>query len=177
MIVLFALSFSSCVPVGKPPEKRNFSFVRYVETKDSNLLHSSITEFLKGKGFRIIKDGGVPGKIVTDWIETDSAYYYGSFKREGVRDYCDCGKPDMNWTYERKRAKVIVTTERRDDAFLTLIVATFNTYANYSPCIAVAIRDPEEKITLFKKCESTGLLEEELFKYLESKTKEGVFND
>lgn len=177
LILSLSLSFTlSCISVGKSPVKHDFSFTRKIYTDDKDALYSAIIEFLKGKGFEIIYDGGLPGRIITDWNEADLAYYYGTFKRESITEYCDCGKPDINWTYERKRSKVVIATEQRDGYFLAMIIASFNTYANYSPCIAVAIRDSQEKMSLLKQCESTGVLEKEFLDLLEIKFSKGAYN-
>jgi len=180
ILLILSLSFSfimSCMPVGKSPVKHNFNFSQKIYTDDKNAIYSAIIEFLKGKGFEIIYDGGVPGRIITDWNVVDSAYYYGTFKRESIMEYCDCGKPDINWVYERKRSKVVIGTEQRDGYFFAMVIASFNTYASYSPCIAVAIRDPQEKISLFKKCESMVKLEEEFLNFLKIKFGKGASND
>ncbi|RMF95584.1 MAG: hypothetical protein D6734_05315 [Candidatus Schekmanbacteria bacterium] len=170
-LLLFLLS---CISIGKPPKKYEFPFTKKFYTNDRELIHHSIVDFLHKKGFEIIEDRGVPGKITTDWTELDSLYYYGTFEREGTTDYCDCGKPDMNWTYETKRGKLVVQTEERGDYIQAMVVASFNTFASYRPCIAIAIRNPEEDLNLLKKCESKGKLENELFQYLELKIRKGA---
>jgi len=174
-VVIIAVHFllAACIPIGRPPEKYQFEFSR-VYKNDKSALHNAVLKALQERGFEIISDSGVPGKIETNWLDIDRAYYYGTFQRRGIKDYCDCGRPDLNWTYDRIKTKVAILANERQDGMALVVSANYATYASYTPCISLAIRDPDEEgMGFLKKCESTGELEKELFTNIQNNLSNG----